>query len=136
MQISESLVNKLQHYALAEHPNECCGILAGKNNTIKQIYPVTNTYRSPYRYLMDPQEQFEAIRDAEKRGFDILGFYHSHTNSPAYPSATDVRMALQSGWLDVEYVLLSTIDQLKPVINSYIITEEGEITEVSINETP
>ena len=85
---------------------------------------------------MDPQEQFEVIRDAEKRGFDILGFYHSHTNSPAYPSATDVRMALQSGWLDVEYVLLSTIDQLKPVINSYIITEEGEITEVSINETP
>ena len=69
MQISESFINKLQQHALAEHPNECCGILAGENNTIKQIYPVTNTYRSPYRYLMDPQEQFEAIRDAEKRGF-------------------------------------------------------------------
>lgn len=134
MRISESFVNKLQQHALAEHPNECCGILAGKNSTLKRIYRVTNTYRSPYRYLMDTQEQFEAIRDAEKRGFDILGFYHSHTNSPPFPSATDVRMALQSGWLDVEYVLLSTLDQLNPVINSYIITEEGEITEVGIKK--
>ena len=123
-------------HALDEHPNECCGVLVGVDNVVSNLYRITNKAASSYRYLMDPQEQFEAIRDAEKRGFDILGFYHSHTNSPAYPSATDVRMALQSGWLDVEYVLLSTIDQLKPVINSYIITEEGEITEVSINETP
>lgn len=134
MRISESFVNKLKQYALAEHPNECCGILAGKNSTIKRVYPVTNIYSSPYRYLMDPQEQFEVMRDAEKRGFDILGFYHSHTNSPPYPSATDVRMALQSGWLNIEYVLLSTLDKLNPVINSYIITEEGEITEVDIKK--
>ena len=134
MRISESFVNKLKQYALAEHPNECCGILVGKNSTIKRVYPVTNIYSSPYRYLMDPQEQFEVMRDAEKRGFDILGFYHSHTNSPPYPSATDVRMALQSGWLNIEYVLLSTLDKLNPVINSYIITEEGEITEVDIKK--
>ena len=131
MQISKTLLNKLQHYALAEHPNECCGILAGENNTIKQIYPVTNTYRSPYRYLMDPQEQFEVIRDAEKRGFDILGFYHSHTNSPAYPSATDVRLAT---WPDAYYLLVSLLDKSAPEIRLFSILD-GEVSEKQVDIT-
>ena len=79
-------------HALEEDPNECCGILSGKDGLVSHVYRITNTARSPYRYLMDPQEFLNADKDSESKGREFLAFYHSHTHSPAYPSQTDVRM--------------------------------------------
>ena len=110
-------------------PNECCGILAGDGQEGLRLYHITNTTLSPYRYLMDPQEFLNADVDAERRGYEFLAFYHSHTHSAAYPSQTDVRMALESGWLDVSYILISLEDKADPQIRSFHIVDTGEITE-------
>ena len=114
-----------------EDPNECCGILAGKDDTVAKLYRITNTVASPVRYLMDPQEQLQAMLDADNNGWDVMAFYHSHTHSPAYPSPTDVRMAQQSGWLgdDVYYILVSLQDKANPHIRAFRIMENGEIVE-------
>ena len=82
-------------HSLQEDPNEVCGILAGKDEAVSRLYRITNTVSSPTRYLMDPQEFLNAHKDSENNGWEFLGFYHSHTHSPAYPSVTDVRMALE-----------------------------------------
>jgi len=116
-------------HAHENDPNECCGILAGKDSATSRLYRIKNTTPSPYRYLMDPQAQLNAMLDAERNGWDILAFYHSHTHSEARPSPTDVRMALQSGWLDVYYVLVSLEDKASPHIRAFHITESGEIVE-------
>jgi proteasome lid subunit RPN8/RPN11 len=118
-------------HSLEEAPNECCGILAGKDGVVSKIYRITNTTRSPYRYLMDPQEMLRAMLESERNGREILAFYHSHTHSAAYPSPTDVRMAQQSGWLgdDVYYILVSLEDTASPQIRAFHIRESGEITE-------
>ncbi len=116
-------------HALEEDPNECCGILAGRDHLVQRAYRITNTTKSPYRYLMDPQEFLNAELDAERNGLETLAFYHSHTHSPAYPSLTDVRMALQSGWLDVCYVLLSLENRAEPQIRAFYINEAGGIAE-------
>ena len=122
-------------HSLEENPNECCGILSGTNDTSKKLYQIINSANSPYRYLMDPQEFLKADLDTEQNGMDFLAFYHSHTHSPAYPSVTDVRMALQSGYLDVFYILISLEDHSDPQIRAFLIDETGEISEQQIEIT-
>ena len=112
-------------HALEDDPNECCGVLAGKDPQVSRLYRVTNTAHSPYRYLMDSQGQLNAMLDSESRGLELLAFYHSHTHSQAYPSTTDVRMALQSGWLDICYVLVSLKNREDPQIRAFRISEAG-----------
>ncbi len=116
-------------HAIAEDPNECCGILAGEGEDIRHLYRITNTAKSPFFYLMDPQEHLNADMDAERRGWQLIAFYHSHTHSSAYPSQTDVRMALQSGYFDFYYVLVSLESKKVPQIRAFNIAETGEIEE-------
>ena len=111
----------------SEDPNECCGILAGTNGDISKLYKIRNASPSPYRYVMDPQEMLTSIQDADENGIDLVAFYHSHTHSPAYPSETDTRMAVESGWVDFCYVLVSLEDEDKPVVRFYVIDSDGEV---------
>ena len=114
-------------HSKSEDPNECCGILAGTNGDISKLYKIRNASPSPYRYVMDPQEMLTSIQDADENGIDLVAFYHSHTHSPAYPSETDTRMAVESGWVDFCYVLVSLEDDDKPVVRFYVIDSDGEV---------
>ena len=129
MKIARVHADEMVAHASEEDPNECCGILAGRDGTAQRLYRITNSAKSPYRYLMDPQEFLDADLDSERNGMEFLAFYHSHTHSPAYPSPTDVRMAQQSGYHDVHYVLVSLEDHDNPQINAYLIKESGEVVE-------
>lgn len=119
-------------HALCEYPNECCGVLVGAGSVVSDLYRITNKAASSYRYLMDPQEFLEVDQASEKKGLEMLAFYHSHTHSDAYPSQTDVRMALESGWVDVYYVLISLMDKTKPNIRAFHIDDDGNIEEENI----
>ena len=129
LQIEKRHIDDMTAHALEDDPDECCGILAGKGETISRLYRITNTARSPTRYLMDPKEQLSADRDADLHADEFLAFYHSHTHSPAYPSQTDVRMAVDSGWLEVYYLLISLEDKSSPQVRAFHITASGEIVE-------
>ena len=129
LRIEKRYADEMISHATEEDPNECCGILAGSDGAVDQLYRITNVVSSPVRYQMDPQEQLNAMLDSERNGWELLAFYHSHTHSPAYPSATDVRMALQSGWLDIYYVLVSLEDRATPQIRAFHIDEGGEVEE-------
>ncbi len=129
--ISRAFADEMIAHSQQEDPDECCGILAGRNGTVAKLYRIANATPSPYRYVMEPQEMLNAMRDADANEWDITAFYHSHTHSPAYPSPTDVRMAQQSGWLgdDIYYILVSLEDKANPHIRAYRIMESGEIIE-------
>ena len=132
LSISRSHIDEMIAHALHEHPNECCGVLVGVDDVVSNLYRITNKAASSYRYLMDPQEFLEVDQESEKKGQEILAFYHSHTHSDAYPSQTDVRMALESGWQDVYYVLVSLMDKVKPDIRAFHINDDGNIVEENI----
>ena len=112
-----------------ENPNECCGILSGTEEKAVKINRITNMAKSPFRYVMDPKEFLDADIESEKDGLKFVAFYHSHTHSPAYPSETDVRMALQSGYLSVHYLLLSLENVDHPVLRAFKIDESGSVEE-------
>ncbi len=101
----------------------------GGNEIAKSIIPITNTVKSPYRYQMDPQEFLDADKKAGRLDLSIVAFYHSHTHTPAYPSETDVRLAVESGWIDPYFVLISLENNLSPDLKMYRISLDGSITE-------
>ncbi len=134
LRIGNEFADGMIAHSQEEDLNECCGILSGEGDTIHKLYRITNTKRSPFRYLMDPQEMLNAMLESRRNGQELLAFYHSHTNSRGYPSSTDVRMAQQSGWLgnDIYYVLVSLEDKAKPYIKAYRIQESGTIIQEEI----
>ena len=129
--IPKQFYDAMIQQALAEHPNECCGLLAGlsagqegKDSRVTQIYKMTNTQHSPVNYLMDPREQFVAFKEIRKKGLELLAIYHSHPNTQAYPSKTDVRLAY---YPEAAYLILSLQDKTKPILNAYwIFNLDGE----------
>ena len=129
LRIKKEHADEMISHSRQENPNECCGILFGKDGEASRLFRITNTAKSPYRYLMDPQQQLNAMLESDREGWDILAFYHSHTHSQAYPSQTDVRMALESGWLDVYYILVSLEDKENPHIRAFRIKDADDIVE-------
>ena len=127
--MSEGHKKQIIDHAFSDYPNECCGIVAGTGDRSAKVYPVTNTARSPKRYLMDAQEQLNAMLDARDNSWDILGLYHSHPRSAAYPSYTDVRLAIQGGWTDVCFLLVSLQDQEEPQLRAFDIRQNDTIVE-------
>jgi proteasome lid subunit RPN8/RPN11 len=110
-------------------PLEACGLLGGDPDTAKAdlCYPTDNVAASAKLYTVDPLQHLRADRDAESRGQEIIGVFHSHTHTDAYPSPTDVAQAPDPTW---HYVLVSLRDEA-PVVRSYRI-QEGKIAEESV----
>jgi proteasome lid subunit RPN8/RPN11 len=128
LDIPQEFADAIVTHSLEEDPDECCGILASKDGKIVKHYRITNSEHSPFRYSMDSKELFHAYRNIEDSGWDLAVIYHSHTHSPAYPSATDVRLAT---WPDAYYVLVSLMDKQAPDIRAYSIVN-GQVTEDTV----
>ena len=136
LNLDEKYARDMVDHALAEDPNECCGILAGKNGGIDKIYRMVNTESSPYRYNLDPQEQIQVDKDISDTGRKMMAIYHSHTHSEAYPSATDIRLA-NPWYTDIVYILVSLLNRENPQIRAFRIESDAAIEEeVHIIKTP
>ena len=101
-------------------------MFGGTAGQVGQVYLMRNVEDSPIGYSMDPQEQLQVDKQMRQKDQKLIGIFHSHTASEAYPSLVDVNLAISS---DVSYVLVSLKDQENPVLRSYridgkIITEE------------
>jgi proteasome lid subunit RPN8/RPN11 len=103
--VPRDIVAALVAQARAELPNECCGLLGGivhparegETLAIGEVivrYPLVNAAASPVRFESEPRSMFEASRDLDRRGFELLAVYHSHPTSPAVPSRTDMEWNL------------------------------------------
>jgi [CysO sulfur-carrier protein]-S-L-cysteine hydrolase len=125
LRLPRAFIEAMTAHALEDHPNEACGIIAGKDGEAKQVFRAINAEGSPYRYKVDDKDLFRIYRECSDNDWDFLAIYHSHTASEAYPSLTDVRLAF---WPESYYVLVSTKDKANPVVRAYRILD-GQISE-------
>jgi proteasome lid subunit RPN8/RPN11 len=125
LSLPQSFIDEIIAHAQDDAPNECCGIIAGENGRAAKLFRAKNAEASPWRYSVEPKDLFRIFRESEENGWSFLAIYHSHTASEAYPSPTDVRLAM---WPEAYYVLVSLMDKDKPVVRAFRILE-GEITE-------
>jgi proteasome lid subunit RPN8/RPN11 len=116
VKISQALVDEMVAHAREDVPNECCGMVGGRDGEATKVIRVANAAASPLRYEMDPQGQFDALKEIEGDG-ELLAIYHSHTKSAAYPSQTDVNQA--QNWPEPDYVIVSLTDADAPAVKSY-----------------
>jgi [CysO sulfur-carrier protein]-S-L-cysteine hydrolase len=129
LRLTREIYMEMVAHCLQGLPEEACGLLVGPYGGEKaaRLFPTRNAAASALIYEIDPKEMLDVDRSARALGVDIMGVFHSHTHTDAYPSPTDVAQALDPGW---HYVLVSLRDT-HPVVRSYTIAE-GKITEEEV----
>jgi len=128
LEIPEYIFKDMLKQARAEAPIEACGILAGGDGRVEKLYKMKNAEQRRDHFMMEPAEQFAAAKDIRSACLGMLAIYHSHPETPARPSAEDIRFALTPG---MTYVILSLLGNNGPVIKGFQI-EDGSINEVNV----
>ena len=125
LKIPKDIFVRMVEQARVEAPIEACGILAGSGGKVEKLYTMTNVDRSSDHFMMAPEEQFAVVKDLRSMSLEMLAIYHSHPETPARPSAEDVRLALTP---DVMYVIVSLQDGDVPVVKGFLIEESNIVT--------
>ena len=113
--ISGAELEKIREHARIAYPNECCGVLLGKEvggrKSVVEARELENAQGESLRnrYLITADVVLENERYARRKGFDILGFYHSHPDHPPVPSEYD----LENAWPWFSYLIV-TVNQGHP----------------------
>jgi proteasome lid subunit RPN8/RPN11 len=120
---------RIRELGSAAYPDEGCGVLLGRfaGNRVEVVDASSgtnqNTDRSGDRYLLDPADIIRADREAQERGLNIVGFWHSHPDHPARPSQIDVENA---HWMDHVYVIVTTTSEGAGDLSGFTLSDEGE----------
>ena len=135
------MVDEMVEHALADLPNECCGIIAAKDSQPVRLYRARNAEASPFRYNIHPEDLLHITREIDDNDWQVLVIYHSHVASEAYPSPTDIRLSQWPGmdppveiFQDAYYVLVSLKDRAAPVVRAFRINA-GQVTEEDLETT-
>jgi proteasome lid subunit RPN8/RPN11 len=116
VRISPRLEAELIAHARADAPNECCGMIAGADGRLTSYFPAANEFASPMRFQIDARDQIRITNEIEGRGEQIGAIFHSHPNSEARPSQTDVNLA--RWWPGVLWVICSLAEP-DPVVRAF-----------------
>ena len=124
LELPARVYTEIVAHCLSGLPDEACGLIAGlADGRVSDCYPTRNAASSAKLYSVDPRDHLRAEREAEGKGTEIIGVFHSHTHTDAYPSPTDVEQAStplsNPQW---HYVLVSLRDT-DPVLRSYRIVD-------------
>jgi proteasome lid subunit RPN8/RPN11 len=113
-------------------PNEGCGLLLGTGEgLVRDVIASPNVADSAKVYEIDPTILLRASRRADAEGLEVIGVFHSHTHSEAYPSPTDVRQAPDPTW---HYVLISLVDSPADIASFRIVDGEVAVEIVDVTD--
>jgi proteasome lid subunit RPN8/RPN11 len=119
------IYKEMVEHGLREFPNEACGLVAGPPGAAVKFFAMTNLDASPVSYRLDPAEQLHVFDELDEHGWELLGIFHTHTHSEAYPSETDTKLAF---YPDARYLIMSLTDREHPELKAFTIVD-GEIAE-------
>lgn len=127
MRISRDLYDDLIAHALADAPNECCGMIASRNGEAVRVFRAGNAAASPLRYEIDGAEQYRIQTEIDDLGLDLGAIYHSHTRTPPYPSQTDINLAF---YPEALYVIVGVATD-EPDVKAYAI-RDGKVADAQL----
>ena len=136
MKISRPLYDEMVSHALAEAPNECCGMVASVDGEAVRVFAAVNAAASPLRYEIDGAEQYRIQSQIEEQGWDLGAIYHSHTRSAPLPSQTDINMAYVPAvgplWPGTIYIIVGVAGEEPQVRAFRIESDTPEEVELSV----
>lgn len=111
IKIAEKQLAEIREHGIRDYPYECCGLLLGSfepgGKLVTETYPISNAREESAkrnRFLITPEELMKGERYARRHDLEVVGFYHSHPDSPAVPSQYD----LEHAWPTYSYIIVST----------------------------
>ena len=126
IQISEALLQAIRDHGRRSFGDEACGVMYGRSRDgekdVLVVQPLENSRDGERhrRFLITPKDYTRAEKEASARGLELLGFYHSHPNHPAYPSGYD----LDHAWPFFSYVIVSVEKGEPKEIRSFVIDDD------------
>jgi len=127
MRFPKAIYDEMVEHALADAPNECCGMIASRDGEAVALYRAANAAASPLRYEIDGKEQYRIQMDIDERELELGAIYHSHTRSDPYPSQTDINLAF---YPEALYVIVGVAGE-QPLVRAYTI-RDGEVGEAKL----
>ncbi|MGH7730761.1 MAG: M67 family metallopeptidase [Candidatus Eiseniibacteriota bacterium] len=91
------------------YPEEGCGVLVGRDEgatrIVERVVEFENRREDSRRsrYLISPEQLLAVERQVREEGLDVVGFFHSHPDHSASPSAFD----LEHAWPYYSYLIVS-----------------------------
>ena len=123
LHISQHVLDLITSHSKKGLPHEVCGYLAEKDGRVNAHYELTNIDAAADHFSMKPEEQFAAIKDMRQKGLTLKAVYHSHPETPARPSAEDIKLAYDP---EISYVIISLAEH-EPAVKAFRI-KQGEVT--------
>ena len=137
LRIDQDIYDAIVDHARKDHPVEACGVVTGPEGSdrAERFVPMVNAAGSPTFYEFDSHDLLELYKEMDARDEEPVVIYHSHTDTEAYPSRTDIGLAMEP---NAHYVLVSTREHGNseaPVeFRSYRIVN-GQVTEEEVSVT-
>ncbi len=131
LELPRALVDQVIAHARRDHPDECCGVIAGRDGRATRLFEMDNADRSPTGFTFDSAQWLKVYRDIDDADEDQLVVYHSHTATEAYPSRTDI---LWSRTTEFQHWLLVSTRADEDEVRSFVISD-GEVVEEELRIT-
>ena len=129
--LPREMLEAIVAHAMREAPRECCGVVSGRNGAPALVHETRNVAEGNRLYEIDPQQlidlEFRLLPEQES---EIIAIYHSHPESPAYPSRTDIELAF---WPDAVYLICSLADRERPDVRGFRM-RDGVVSEVTLTQ--
>jgi proteasome lid subunit RPN8/RPN11 len=125
VKIERAALEAIHEHAAAGYPYEIAGVMVGPRGSglVTETHRAKNieTERPAVRYLIDPRDQIRIEREAEDRGLDVIGYYHSHPDHPAQASITDA----ERSWIGYVYLIVSCVKGKVVDGNAFVAEKDG-----------
>lgn len=130
LSIPEGYIENIISLAKDNFPEEVCGVITAEvdSNIPNRFIAMRNAARSDSFFQFDPNEQLKVWRDMDAHNESPFIIFHTHTDSIAYPSKTDIQLASEP---DAHYLIVSTDDGVKDKCRSFRIMN-GKVVEENL----
>ena len=128
MRIAADLYDQMVAHARDESPNECCGMVATRDDEVVKVYRTTNVEASPFRFVIDGAEQLRVYNEIESAELDLGAIYHSHTRTEPRHSQTDINFS--KAWPGVLWIIVGLAGDDVEVRTWRI--DNGDVTEAEL----
>jgi proteasome lid subunit RPN8/RPN11 len=128
LQLPQSIYDQIREHGEASYPDECCGILLGiltpEVKLVTRAIVTINASATPHNhYQIASKDLIRIDRESRQADAQILGFYHSHPDHPAQPSATDLA---EAHWLGCSYLITTVAQGHATITNSFYLAGQSE----------
>lgn len=133
LELRRGHLEELKSHARESYPQECCGLLLGrlegKVARVEEVAKAKNLLGSSVAFKADPELVFKVLDQAEARGLELVGIYHSHPNLSAFVSSSD--REVMKLWPGVVWLILGTRGKEVKELKAYVF-QGGAILEAKV----